>query len=105
MPKYDFISDPGHGWLKVPRSEVNSLGIGPKVSSCSYEQGDYVYLEEDCDAGRYISHCNPCGLPADTEFDHVDHKTDYNTGVRSFDRYDESVAATRYYEMQKEVCR
>ena len=54
MPKYDFISDPGHGWLKVPRSEVNSLGIGPKVSSFSYEQGDYVYLEEDCDASLFV---------------------------------------------------
>lgn len=25
--KYDFISDPGHGWLKVKRSELRILGI------------------------------------------------------------------------------
>lgn len=25
--KYDFISDPGHGWLKVKRSELRILGL------------------------------------------------------------------------------
>ena len=47
---YDFISDPGHGWLRVTRTELNGLGIADQISSCSYQKGQYVYLEEDCDA-------------------------------------------------------
>ena len=51
MKKYTFISDPGHGWLKVPVVEILALGIAGKISSCSYI--DYAmrnaYLEEDCD--------------------------------------------------------
>ena len=78
------------------------MGIAHRISGYSYLHLNFAYLEEDSDAGRYISHCNPCGAPADTVFDNADHKTDYNTGVRSFERYDESVAASRYYEMQKE---
>lgn len=47
---YQFYSDAGHGWLCVKRAELNRLGIGSKVSSFSYQSGDWVYLEEDCDA-------------------------------------------------------
>lgn len=50
--KYDFISDPGHGWLKVKRKEVEALGI--HVSRYSYQRGVWVYLEEDCDAPRFL---------------------------------------------------
>lgn len=46
--------DPGHGWLKVPRDLLRQLGIERKVSHCSYQRGDYVYLEEDCDAPLFI---------------------------------------------------
>lgn len=46
LHKYD---DPGHGWLKVPRKTLVKLDLIKKVSSCSYQRGDYVYLEEDAD--------------------------------------------------------
>lgn len=52
--KYDFISDPGHGWLKVKRSELVRLGIDQQITGCSYQRGDDVYLEEDCDAELFI---------------------------------------------------
>jgi len=52
--KYRFISDPGHAWLEVPRAELVELGILNKVSQYSYQHGDMVYLEEDCDAGLFI---------------------------------------------------
>ena len=48
---YDFFEDPGHGWAKVRRSLLTTLGIAPLVSSCSYQRGDFVYLEEDGDLG------------------------------------------------------
>ena len=49
-----FFSDIGHGWLKVPRSLLNKLGIENKISTYSYQKGDYVYLEEDADATTFI---------------------------------------------------
>lgn len=45
-----YFQDPGHGWVKAPRALVNKLGIADKISSYSYQRGDAVYLEEDCDA-------------------------------------------------------
>jgi len=53
--KYDFISDPGHGWLKVKRSELVRLGIDQQITGYSYQRGDDVYLEEDCDAELFIT--------------------------------------------------
>ena len=51
-----FFSDPGHGWLRVPFSEVSKLKILPKISSCSYQSvcGKYLFLEEDCDMAVYL---------------------------------------------------
>ena len=51
---YTFFSDPGHAWLKVPRSEIHDLGIRSTISHCSYQKGVFVYLEEDCDATKFI---------------------------------------------------
>lgn len=52
--RYRFISDPGHGWLEVPTSELDSLGIAHLISSCSYTNGAFVYLEEDCDLAVFF---------------------------------------------------
>ena len=49
------ISDPGHGWAKVKRSELVKLGIIGEISYYSYQRGEYVYLEEDCDLSKYIA--------------------------------------------------
>ena len=45
-----FITDPGHGWVKVPVNLLHTLGIADKISLYSYQRGDFAYLEEDCDA-------------------------------------------------------
>ena len=60
---FDFISDPGHGWLKVNTRDLFALGLTPAdFSSYSYRRGDDLYLEEDCDASlfivRYREHTN-----------------------------------------------
>ena len=52
--KYTFFEDPGHGWLKVPLKKLEKLGIVNQISIYSYMQGDYAYLEEDCDAPLFI---------------------------------------------------
>ena len=50
---YVFHSDPGHGWLEVKRQELKDLGILNEISQYSYQKGDTVYLEEDCDAALF----------------------------------------------------
>lgn len=51
---YIFHADPGHAWLAVKRAELVRLNILNQISSCSYQKGKTVYLEEDCDAGVFI---------------------------------------------------
>ena len=50
-----FISDPGHGWLRVPLNDVRESGI--EVSKYSYMDDTYAYLEEDRDATLYVLAC------------------------------------------------
>ena len=52
--KLTFHTDPAHGWLEVPRADLDALDIAHKISRYSYEKGARVYLEEDCDAALYM---------------------------------------------------
>jgi hypothetical protein len=49
---FTFYHDPGHGWLAAPHSLLAELQV--EISSYSYMDGEYVYLEEDEDAARFI---------------------------------------------------
>jgi hypothetical protein len=51
---YTFFTDAGHGWLRVPVSELIELGIERDISSYSYLSGDWAYLEEDCDMAKFL---------------------------------------------------
>lgn len=51
---YIFFSDPGHAWLQVKLEELGILGIAGQISTFSYMNGLYAYLEEDCDAGIFL---------------------------------------------------
>jgi hypothetical protein len=53
---FDFHADPGHGWLTVDMEQLKRLGIADKISAYSYVSRDrrLAYLEEDCDAGRFL---------------------------------------------------
>lgn len=50
-----FIEDPGHAWLKIPRSHLNGLGIAGDITPYSYQKGNIIYLEEDLDWGIYMN--------------------------------------------------
>jgi len=53
--KLRFISDPGHGWVEIPKGLLTTLGISPaRISTYSYQNDTHIYLEEDCDAGVVI---------------------------------------------------
>lgn len=53
MKKFQFISDAGHGWLRVSRDDIRRLNIASQITGFSYLSKD-AYLEEDCDAGTFI---------------------------------------------------
>jgi hypothetical protein len=59
-----FHSDPGHGWLQVRRADLIRFGIADQISTCSYidQRREYVYLEEDCDAARYLEALRSRGI-------------------------------------------
>lgn len=48
-----WIEDPGHGWLKVPKSLLSREQV-KRISPFSFESTRYYYLEEDCDAEIYL---------------------------------------------------
>jgi hypothetical protein len=50
-----FHSDPSHGWLAVPASEVARVGVNPTRYSYRSPCGKTLYLEEDCDATAYLA--------------------------------------------------
>ena len=74
--------DSRHGWGAVKRTLLESLGIADKVSHYSYQRGQTVYLEEDCDLSLLIHalrlHC------IKPEF--IEHHTD-RSPIRSYDHY------------------
>ena len=86
LARYRYLQDPGHGWIRVPRAELDALGIASQVSKYSYQQGGWVYLEEDCDAGLWISARNAAGYPV-SPADLIEEHTDSDSLIRSFDSY------------------
>jgi hypothetical protein len=58
-----FISDPGHGWLRVPLKDIAALRIEEDISPYSFIDGRYAYLEEDCDYTIFINACTAQDIP------------------------------------------
>jgi hypothetical protein len=76
--EYDFFEDPAHGWLKVPKAELERLGIAGKISGFSYMSKDNAYLEEDSDATMFINAKKSIG----EEVKIKEHITDNDSPVR-----------------------
>jgi hypothetical protein len=57
-----YIHDPAHGWLEVPMADIETLGIRPDISNCSFIAGADAYLEEDCDAAVYLNALDDQGI-------------------------------------------
>ena len=52
--KYNFYSDDAHGWLEVPRAEVETSDITVTPYSYYNPKTDMVYLEEDVDMINFM---------------------------------------------------
>jgi hypothetical protein len=81
--KFNFYSDPGHGWVRVHKSLLNKLGIENLISPYSYMRGDYAYLEEDCDLGVLIKALEARFIP----FAFNESHTNKNSKIRSYESY------------------
>ena len=47
--------DPGHGWIEVPGFLLRDMGLKVQdFSRYSYRHGDLFFLEEDCDALKFV---------------------------------------------------
>ena len=49
----EWHADGGHAWLKVPLELVEPFK--DRISNCSYRDFEFAYLEEDCDAGVFLT--------------------------------------------------
>lgn len=53
--RVEYITDPSHGWIKVEKHIFNFYKINKKeISTYSYQDRNFYYLEEDCDATYFI---------------------------------------------------
>lgn len=79
--KIEYFQDPGHGWLCVPLTIVQSWGIRP--SRFSYLDSANVYLEEDCDAALFLDTARSKGV----EVEIVERHQDGKSWIRSLERF------------------
>ena len=84
--KLTFHTDPGHGWLEVPRDDLDTLDIAHRISRYSYERADRVYLEEDCDAAAYMQAAQRAGWTVTTREQYAE-----NTPIRNMRPYEPRV--------------
>lgn len=55
MKPFTFFSDNAHGWLRVSVADCRDVELSVEsFSRYSYCDDGYLYLEEDCDAAKFI---------------------------------------------------
>lgn len=84
--KLTFHADPSHGWLKVTPEQLKQVSLAPAdFSTYSYRSagGQFYYLEEDCDAPKFLNACKANNITPVI--------THYNTNSSSFIRILESI--------------
>jgi len=91
MATFIRYADPGHSWIKTTHQKLRQLGIHLKISPCSYQRGNSVYLEEDDDYGILIDALGSCKTKT--------YHTNRQSKIRNYDCYRPRITAN---EMQKE---
>lgn len=81
--KIKFYSDPGHGWAAVKRQKLHELCIADQISSYSYQKGNTVYLEEDCDLDVFCTAIKNRGGKVEL----VEKITNSRSPIRSYESY------------------
>ena len=55
MTTFHVYTDPGHGWLKVTHKQLKESGVADQISRYSYMTHKAIFLEEDCDAPKFLA--------------------------------------------------
>lgn len=81
---FRFHTDPGHGWLQVTLNDLADLNMmAGDFTQYSYRQGNLVFLEEDCDASKFIEAYRK---KHGREPEYLHTHTDYDSVIRTFPR-------------------
>jgi hypothetical protein len=83
MQTFTIYTDPGHGWLEVPRELLHELGIADEISRYSRQRLNRVFLEEDSDLMRFTRAMGAAGR----EFKTLETYTGGDSFVRSLPAY------------------
>ena len=79
-----FYNDLGHGWCKIKRSHPVFKDVAHRISPYSYQRGEYVYLEEDCDFAIFFDHLQAVG---GWKYTFREHYANKRSRIRSYDNY------------------
>lgn len=84
MFKFLFLSDGGHGWLRVPLAVIReeTPELIEKITKYSYMNSRYAYLEEDQDAPLFLNALKEKGITTTHKVRFSDH-----SAVRTYNRY------------------
>jgi hypothetical protein len=82
--KLKYYTDPGHGWLAIKRKVLNDLEVADKITVFSYQKGQTVYLEEDCDAFLVMQKLSEKGITVTFDRKHTNNRSP----IRNYNRFD-----------------
>ena len=87
---FQCYNDAGHGWCKVSKKMLEELGIADKITTYSYQRGEFAYLEEDCDFTTfYHAFAEHYGAVPKCQHHYSDHSK-----IRNYEHYDGAIMAT-----------
>lgn len=89
IQKLNFYCDPSHGWLEVMRVDIDALGLADQISAHSHARAGWAYLEEDCDASRYLDAAKAAGWTIQI----VEKYTGTDSPIRNMARFSAKVPA------------
>ena len=96
-----YHADCGHAWIEVSLNQILSTGLMPKdFSIYSYRDGSKFYLEEDCDAPKFLDHYKRLH---EVKFSHIHYNSDcwIRNLERNKARLDEKLDRYHRFIMQK----
>ena len=82
--KLKYYTDPGHGWIAIKRKVLNDLEVADKITVFSYQKGQTVYLEEDCDAFLVMQKLSEKGITVNFDRKHTNNRSP----IRNYNRFD-----------------
>jgi len=82
-PTLTLYSDPAHAWLRVNRAAADAIMRDQfkKLTPFSYQRAEWIYLEEDQDAGTFLASAADRGI----NFQVVSKHTNNRSRIRTYD--------------------